>query len=783
MNELEMRAAEFVRRVWHDCLVARDYSRVLPAIDGQITWIGTGAEELCLSREDAFRMLGAEAEEWSGHFRIVAEDYHARQLSDEIVLVFGTIRACEDSGRQDRVVADLDTRFSGICQRAGDSFSILHLHHSVPDRNQQAGKFFAKSLAEQSNSLLKKKIAEKTAELERLDAERRADEARYRFALEATSDLVFEYDPAADRVTANRTHFLSGRNPAGFIPDGDFSHVFPDDRGRVRSIFTQEYIIKYFDAGKNALTVEYRTLDDEGEYSWVRVTVVSIRDAEGNLVRLIGSIKDIDQQKRREQEFKNQSRRDPLTGLYNKRYTESAVNRYLEKEGSSALGALFAIDIDNFKAVNDNLGHLLGDAVLSDISAKISQIFRSTDIIGRIGGDEFVVFLKGVDTESVVREKADAILGVFRRTLSGHNASYAISGSVGVALCPRDGRTYRTLFEKADKALYSAKKLGKDRSHIYDGVSDPFLLPGEFLREEADEEPNGEHKSLSEHIAEYIFQILYDSDDIYSAVNTILAIVGRYFDVSRAYIFENTEDNLACNNTFEWCNEGVPPQIGNLRNIRYALPGNYASNFNEDGIFYCDDISRLSQPELYDILAPQNIHSMLQCALKNNGVFSGYVGFDECNAQRFWTQEEIDTLAFIAKILSIFLIKRRTQDKLAESCRITRSVLDHQKLLACVIGSDHRLLFINKKTHELVPGAKVGALCYEVFWGRGEPCSRCPMHEMDRTGRGSCMMEMYITRLSVWTSATASRMTWSDGQSVCLMSCADITSYKEIHQN
>ena len=225
MNDLETRAAEFVRGVWHDYLEARDYSGIIRSFDEEVTWIGTGEGELCLSLGDAVRMLGAESQEWSGHFSIVGEDYRARQLSDDLFLTFGTIRAREESGGQDRVVADLNTRFSGVCRLRDGNFSVLHLHHSAPDRYQREGEFFAKSLTEQSNALLKKKIAEKTAELERLNDERRADETRYRFALEATSDLVFEYNASNGLVTANSALYLGGKDPAGFLPDDDFPHV------------------------------------------------------------------------------------------------------------------------------------------------------------------------------------------------------------------------------------------------------------------------------------------------------------------------------------------------------------------------------------------------------------------------------------------------------------------------------------------------------------------------------------------------------------------------------
>ena len=103
------------------------------------------------------------------------------------------------------------------------------------------------------------------------------------------------------------------------------------------------------------------------------------------------------------------------------------------------------------------------------------------------------------------------------------------------------------------------------------------------------------------------------------------------FDVSRAYIFENTEDNRFCCNTFEWCNEGISSQIEHLRQVSYQedLGGTYLHHFNEDGVFYCQDVKKLP-PEHYAILAPKGVKSMLQCAIRDNGQFRGYVGFDEC---------------------------------------------------------------------------------------------------------------------------------------------------------
>lgn len=151
-----------------------------------------------------------------------------------------------------------------------------------------------------------------------------------------------------------------------------------------------------------------------------------------------------------------------------------------------------------------------------------------------------------------------------------------------------------------------------------------------------------------------MFRILYDADDINKAVNTVLKVVGKQFDVSRAYIFENTADGKYGSNTYEWCNEGITSQRENLQNAEYKKYGDYESLFDENLIFYCRDIHTL-HPVLVDLFSSQDIHSTLQCAFKNEGTFGGFVGFDECTGMRLWTHEEISSLLLVCQIISVFL--------------------------------------------------------------------------------------------------------------------------------
>ena len=127
---------------------------------------------------------------------------------------------------------------------------------------------------------------------------------------------------------------------------------------------------------------------------------------------------------------------------------------------------MLAIDIDNFKGVNDNLGHLVGDKVLIDAANKFKKIFRKTDIIGRFGGDEFVIFIKDVPSQEFIENKASEILNSIRSKVN-NNDKCKISASVGIALCPAHGLDFHELYKNADDALYFSKKHNKDAWRMF----------------------------------------------------------------------------------------------------------------------------------------------------------------------------------------------------------------------------------------------------------------------------------------------------------------------------
>jgi len=126
------------------------------------------------------------------------------------------------------------------------------------------------------------------------------------------------------------------------------------------------------------------------------------------------------------------------------------------------------IDIDNFKGVNDSLGHLYGDSILIQLADTLKPMFRTNDIIGRIGGDEFFVFLKDLYSEKLISDKAKEICKQFHRVYEENGVSCEISASIGIAVFPKHGYTLDTLYRNADTALYLSKEKGKNGFTIFD---------------------------------------------------------------------------------------------------------------------------------------------------------------------------------------------------------------------------------------------------------------------------------------------------------------------------
>jgi diguanylate cyclase (GGDEF) domain len=164
--------------------------------------------------------------------------------------------------------------------------------------------------------------------------------------------------------------------------------------------------------------------------------------------------------------LKAKAENDLLTRFYNKVTSELVIADYLLNEGKEGRHALFIIDIDDFKRINDEAGHFIGDIALTEVADSIDHCLRTTDIKGRIGGDEFIVLLKNIKSNDDVNMKASEICRKLME-IKPEGTSKSVSGSIGAAIYPDHAVEFTDLYLKADKAMYYSKELGKGTYYIY----------------------------------------------------------------------------------------------------------------------------------------------------------------------------------------------------------------------------------------------------------------------------------------------------------------------------
>lgn len=299
------------------------------------------------------------------------------------------------------------------------------------------------------------------------EQEIRRSDSRFRMAVEISGADVWSYDyrtnicnlPAAERESNLQ---LRGRTLFTLDEFVNSGIIHPDYISAYRGLYSTEPPYK-------ARAVELLARVKSGEYKWFKLIAQIIAGEDGMADELVGVARCIDEQKqvqKRYNELQEQVKLDSLTGLYNRAAAQQMIERRLEMLEDKSFAVFFMIDIDNFKTINDRHGHMAGDHTLRQISELIRELFPASSILGRMGGDEFALFVDEILYESDAGKFArDLCVQVRGLDLAGYDGR-VLSASVGIAFA-RHGMTFDTLYECADKAMYRAKQSGKNNYAIY----------------------------------------------------------------------------------------------------------------------------------------------------------------------------------------------------------------------------------------------------------------------------------------------------------------------------
>ncbi len=550
----------------------------------------------------------------------------------------------------------------------------------------------------------------------------------------------------------------------------------PDDKQMLKGTIARESVLQGFASGDSKVYFEYRRIDEFGEYIWMSCDAHLFVDPICNDIKAFVYLQDINEKKIKQLDLLYKAEHDGLTGFYNKVTVEKLVEQYLlSDEGKAGKHAFFIFDIDYFKFINDNFGHAFGDVILSRITQKMRDLFRDVDILGRIGGDEFIVLMKNIPSNKSALSKANEICNVVRETYTKEGKEYHISVSIGVAIYSTDGTTYGELYRCSDAALYQAKDQGKNQFCLYTAGMDPQICDVEKINESE----FIERKSFEKNISEYVFRILYESKDKKTAINAVLGLIGQQYKISRSYIVEQSEDGSSMESTFEWYASESVPRIKEIQDLTCTLPKDHKENFNESGMFYLCSLNKPTQ-EFQNKISDDKINTMLQFAIVKNNVFGGFVGFDKCDCTRSLSKEEMTDLRNVANVLGVFVAKMRIAAINEKRKNVILSLTNALGNYAYIVDKEkYKLLFFNDTIGKIAPNAKVGDCCYKAIFNRDSPCEACPMNGVELQEHQDNRREVYFKNLGVWLKISSSRIEWIDVKDAFLINGIDITEYKQ----
>lgn len=291
-------------------------------------------------------------------------------------------------------------------------------------------------------------------------------EARYRSLVEQIPAVVYADDGEVTTYVSPQIEQILGVDAETYKADPDMwlRMVHPDDRAQV------EAQSEAFLAGEGSDLSDYRMVRPDGRVVWVRDRAFAFRDQEGQVLWEHGLLFDVTELKEAEARVAEMAFHDGLTGLANRELFEETLILAVERaKRTHTLVAVFFFDLDNFKLVNDSLGHHTGDELLMEIAGRLRGCTRETDLVARQGGDEFLILLADLEADQAddaIRTVARRVHDAMRTPFDLHGVEFHARGSTGISVYPRDANDTVELLKNADIAMYRAKRL-EPGGHVF----------------------------------------------------------------------------------------------------------------------------------------------------------------------------------------------------------------------------------------------------------------------------------------------------------------------------
>jgi diguanylate cyclase (GGDEF)-like protein/PAS domain S-box-containing protein len=299
-------------------------------------------------------------------------------------------------------------------------------------------------------------------------------EARLRLSQESGGVGTWEYNFITNESFCSENVFQQLKFPRTTKNNGWYdvlSAIIPEDHIHVNKV-----INRHTSESKD-IDVEYRIIDIEGDKRWMRTKGTVEFDANGTRIKMRGTIQDITAQKSAEDKLSFMAHYDGLTQLPNRALFADRFNQTVaHSKRTNTMVAICFLDLDDFKPVNDNFGHDVGDQLLIEVAGRIKETLREEDTVSRQGGDEFALLLGNLESYAQCEQLLNRVRSALAQPYFIDDYPHKISASIGTTIYPLDDTDLDTLLRHADQAMYQAKQAGKNQQQIFNAAHDQQLV-------------------------------------------------------------------------------------------------------------------------------------------------------------------------------------------------------------------------------------------------------------------------------------------------------------------
>ena len=518
-------------------------------------------------------------------------------------------------------------------------------------------------------------------------------------------------------------------------------------------------------------TIEFRIKRFDEDYTWYQANLTSLLGAEGYVTRIVGRMININDRKLKEMELLLRAEKDALTGIYNQGATEQLIHNAIQDGNENSLSALMIIDLDNFKEANDLLGHANGDELLEKTADILKEMFKGGDVIGRIGGDEFLVYMRNMETISDADEMAGNIVKSVRYDLDFEGQPIRVTCSVGVAVYPYHGKTYEELFEKADRAVYTVKANGKDGYRVYHAASTTVYHANRKVGYDMTKTID-----YDRHIEDQVMQILFEDKVLESALRSSLELMTAKYQFHRGYICGN--DSLPISRTIQFTVKkyATGKEAEEHYELKRMVNEILYSFFPGAAMIHDYD---LTAEEMREYFRAEGIKSMLYYPLTSQGEFQGAIVFENHeDVQMELSKSAMEEVRSLFRLMEAHILQIGLMDRL-QNFVAQVAVFDNLDSFVYVVNPDnHEISFINKKVLVDSPDVKIGDICYKALQNRDTPCENCILRNLDKNDpHCRCTEEMFNYSLRSWTRSSASWLECREENGLALINSFDISEY------